>query len=91
MKKKMMITGSSGNDLDSRSLFVKAAEQLGFDDPSAWILPDNERFADQPRNLAMDCSLIARHGIRFADSVEGIEQAVKYPFRTESLRPMHNR
>ena len=44
---------------------------------------DEERFCDEPRNLTMDCSLIKGHGITFYDSIEGIENAIKMPFRTE--------
>lgn len=73
----------SGNELNSHALFLKAAERLGLGNAAAWILPDDERFALQPRNLTMDGASIARHGIHFLDSVEGIEQALKYPFRTE--------
>lgn len=71
----------SGNTLRSHDLFLKAADLLGLKDASAWILPDEERFADQPRNLTMDCSRIEEHGIRFLDSVEGIEEAIKRPYR----------
>ncbi|MDO4211307.1 MAG: sugar nucleotide-binding protein [Bacteroidales bacterium] len=73
----------SGNALNSHTLFLEAAKLLGFGDASAWILPDEERFAEQPRNLTMDPSRIEQHGIHFHDSVEGIEQALKYPYRTE--------
>ena len=71
----------SPNAINSHALFLAAAASLGFGDASSWIHPDEERFADQPRNLTMDCSLIERHGIRFLDSVEGIEEAVKHPIR----------
>lgn len=73
----------SGNVLNSHELFLKAAELMGFKEPSAWILPDEERFADQARNLTMDCTLIGKHSIRFGDSVDGIEEAIKRPFRTQ--------
>lgn len=73
----------SGNELNSHALFLKAAELLGLGNASAWILPDDERFAQQPRNLTMGLARIEDHGIRFLNSVEGIEQALKYPFRTE--------
>lgn len=71
----------SGNTLTSYDLFQKAADLLGLKDPSAWILPDEERFADQPRNLTMDSSRLNAHGIHFLDSVEGIEEAIKRPYR----------
>lgn len=71
----------SGNTLNSHSLFLKAAGVMGFNEPAEWILADEERFCDQERNLTMDCSLIERYGIHFSDSVEGIENAIKRPFR----------
>lgn len=71
----------SGNTLDSHSLQLQAATLMGLKEPSQWILADEERFSEQERNLTMDCSLIAQYGIHFCDSVEGIENALKRPFR----------
>lgn len=71
----------SGNTQTGHELFLKAADLLGLKESSAWILPDEERFADQPRNLTMDCSRLSDHGIHFLDSLEGIEEAIKRPFR----------
>lgn len=71
----------SPNTLNSHALFLSAAAHLGFADATSWIHPDEERFADQPRNLTMDDTFARQHGIHFHDSVEGIEQAVKYPYR----------
>ena len=73
----------SGNTLNSYELHLKAAELMGLKEPETWILPDNERFHDEPRNLTMDCSLIEEHGIHFCDSVEGIQEAIQRPFRTK--------
>lgn len=73
----------SGNLLDSHSLQLKAAEIMGLNDPAKWVLPDEHRFIEQPRNLTMDCSKIAKFGITFADSVDGIKEALRRPFRTE--------
>ena len=67
----------SGNTLCSHDLFLRIAQEMGLSDPTAWILPDEERFSQQPRNLTMDCSLIGRHGIRFLDSVEGVQEALR--------------
>lgn len=72
----------SGNMLNSHELQIEAAKCMGLKEPTEWILPDEERFSDQPRNLTMDCSLIEKYGIYFSDSVEGIENAIKRPFRT---------
>ena len=86
MEKAMSLPGGiynfgSGNTLNSYDLHLKAAELMGLKKPSEWILRDEERFCDEPRNLTMDCSLIGEHGIRFNDSVEGIEEAMLRPYR----------
>lgn len=73
----------SGYQLDSHALFMKAADLMGLKEPTKWILPDVERFSNQDRNLTMDCSLIEQYGIHFNDSIDGIEEALKRPFRTE--------
>lgn len=49
--------------------------------PSEWIMPDEERFSDSPRNLVMDCSLIEEKGICFPESLEGIKSALRGTFR----------
>lgn len=72
-----------GNALDSYDLHLRAAELMELKNPAEWILPDEERFREQARNLTMDCSLIGEHNIRFSDSVEGIREAILRPFRTE--------
>ena len=72
----------SSNTLNSYKLHLKAAELMGLKEPEEWILSDNERFCDEPRNLTMDCSLINEYGIYFPESIEGIEEAIKRPFRT---------
>lgn len=71
----------SGNATNSHQLYLSAAWALGLKEPHLWILPDEERFADQTRNLTMDCTLIEGFGIRFNDSLEGLKEALKRPFR----------
>ncbi len=73
----------SGNTMNSYELQLKVAKLMGLENPSEWILPDVERFSEMERNLTMDCSLISKHGIHFNDSVEGVEEALHRPFRTE--------
>ena len=73
----------SGNSRNSYDLFLEAAKLMGVEQPYNMILPDEERYAPQCRNLAMDCSLVAKYGIHFRDSIEGIEEALKHPVRTE--------
>ena len=60
-----------------------SADFVELKESETWIIPDNERFHDEPRNLTMDCSLIKEHGIHFCDSVEGIHEAILRPFRTK--------
>lgn len=81
----------STNTLDSYQLFQRAACLMGLNQlhahhpkeaPSPFVLPDEDRFALQPRNLTMDCSRIEQYGIHFRDSIEGIEEAIMHPFRT---------
>ena len=71
------------NHRNSHSLFTEAAILMGLSNPASWILPDTERFAEQERNLTMDCARIEAHGIHFPDSLTGIEAALRWPFRTE--------
>ena len=68
---------------NSYDLFLEAAKLMGVEQSYNLILPDEERYAPQCRNLAMDCSLVAKYGIHFRDSIEGIEEALKHPVRTE--------
>ena len=72
----------SGNTLNSYDLHLKAANLLELKEPEKWIIPDDERFYDEPRNLTMDCSLINEFGIHFPNSTEGMEEAINRPFRT---------
>ena len=51
---------------------------MKLEEPSTWILPNEERFSEQPRNLTMDCSLIEEFGLHFNDSVEGIKRALAW-------------
>lgn len=73
----------SGNTLNSYELHLQVANIMRLNNPQDWILPDNERFSEQERNLTMDCSLIEKHGIHFPNSVKGIEEAINRPFRTK--------
>lgn len=63
----------SGNTINSYELHLQAATMIGIKEPTQWILPDEERFCDQERNLTMDCSLIEQYGIHFCDSTEGFK------------------
>ena len=72
----------SGNSLNSHALHLCVAKTMGLKAPADWILPDEQRFSEQTRNLVMDCSLIGTYGIHFHDSVEGVQEALLRPFRT---------
>ena len=72
----------SSNSLNSYELFWRTAQLMGLNDAAEWLLLDEERFSNLERNLTMDCSGIAAHGIRFNNSVEGIEEALQRPLRT---------
>lgn len=73
----------SGNATNSHQLYLSAAGAMGLKEPHRWILPDEERFSDQTRNLTMDCTLIEGFDIRFNDSLEGLKEALKRPFRVQ--------
>lgn len=67
----------SCNAINSYELNLRVASMMGVKDLSALVLPDEERFSEQTRNLTMDCSAIAEYDIHFNDSVEGIERALR--------------
>lgn len=67
----------SCNAINSYELNLRVASMMGVKDHSALVLPDEERFSEQTRNLTMDCSAIAEYDIHFNDSVEGIERALR--------------
>lgn len=66
----------SNNSFNSYELHLRIAKIMGLQDPSRWILPDEERFSKQARNLTMDCSLIGNFGIHFKESIEGVKEAL---------------
>lgn len=67
----------SCNTLNSYALHLQTATLMGVQEPSALVVPDEERFNGQPRNLTMDSTAIESFGIHFNDSVAGIEKALK--------------
>lgn len=73
----------SSNTLNSYELYLEVAQLMGLKHPTACILPDDERFSGQERNLTMNCSLIEKYDIRFHNSIEGIKEALLRPYRTE--------
>lgn len=84
---KILITGSSGFLGSRLAYYLKDKYDLLL--PSHGELNVSREEAvraymdyDEPRNLTMDCSLINEYGIYFLDSIEGMEEAIKRPFRT---------
>lgn len=73
----------SSNTLNSYELYLEVAQLMGLKHPTACILPDDERFSGQERNLTMNCSLIEKYDIHFHDSIDGIKEALLRPYRTE--------
>jgi len=67
--------------LNSYELFKQAASLMGLKNTSNWILPDDKRFCDQDRNLTMDNEIIEKYCICFNETVDGIEEAIKRPYR----------
>ena len=73
----------SSNSLNSYDLNLLAASLMRLEAHSTVVQPDEERFSEQTRNLAMDCSAIAEYDIHFHDSIEGIEKALRKAIRNE--------
>ncbi|MDO4461954.1 MAG: hypothetical protein Q4C30_05600 [Bacteroidia bacterium] len=69
----------SAGSLNSYELFMKAASLMGLKEYETMILPEEERFYEQPRNLTTDGSLAEGFGIHLSESVEGIEKALNSP------------
>lgn len=49
---------------------------MGLEQPEQWIIPDSERFPEHPRNLTMDTTRIQKFGIKFPDTLQGIQLAL---------------
>lgn len=64
------------NSRNSYETFVETARMMGLERPEEWILPDTERFPEHPRNLSMNTALIQQFGIRFPDTLQGIQLAI---------------
>lgn len=73
----------SENTLDSHTLYIEAARLMGLGEPSDWILPNEEKYSEQPRNLTMDCTRIKKHGIYFLNTMDGMKEAMLRPYRAE--------
>lgn len=64
-----------GNSLSTYETALQALDYLLCDSGrKSLLVPDQGRFAEQPRNLRMDISKIREYGIDFPDAVEGFQQ-----------------
>lgn len=66
----------SENHLNSYETFLETAYMMGLEQPEQWIIPDSERFPEHPRNLTMDTTRIQKFGIKFPDTLQGIQLAL---------------
>lgn len=67
----------SMNDRNSYETFIRFAELMQLPEPSSWILADEERFPEHPRNLMIDNQKAAQVGISFQDTIEGFAQCLQ--------------
>jgi dTDP-4-dehydrorhamnose reductase len=67
--------GAAG-EKDTYTVALLAARMMGLPHPEKWILPDESRYQNHPRNLMMDTAKLAGCGICFADTISGMETAL---------------
>ena len=65
------------NDLTSYETFLEAARCLRLPHPEQWIIADNERFIECPRNLSMSLDKIRAYDIDFPSTCEGLKMLLK--------------
>lgn len=63
----------SMNEYCSYDTFIRFAQLMQLPHPEEWILADEERFAEHPRNLMIDNRKAADQGIHFLTTVDGFE------------------
>lgn len=68
----------SMNEYCSYDTFIRFAHLMQLPHPEEWILADEERFAEHPRNLMIDKRKAAEHGIHFLTTVEGFSHAMAH-------------
>lgn len=66
----------SANTCNSFDTFTSCAKLMGL--PDGIVVKDEERFADQPRNLVMDCGRIEARGIFFPDTLQALTNTIQY-------------
>lgn len=62
------------NQHNSYETFCQCAALMNL--PANIVEPDNDRFADQPRNISMNTRLAQSFGITFPNSIEGFSKAL---------------
>lgn len=67
----------SENDADTCSTVKQLLEELGLEEALRRLKPNEEAFADNPRNLSMDLTRLNAAGIGFPTTREGLLQALK--------------
>lgn len=63
----------SMNEFCSYDTFIRFAQLMQLPHPEEWILADEERFAEHPRNLMIDNRKVAEQGIHFLTTIDGFE------------------
>lgn len=73
----MMLPGGvynygSENVMNTYETFIQAAQGMGLPNPETWIIKDEERFKEHPRNLSIDISKIRGYNIDFPSTSIGL-------------------
>lgn len=63
----------SMNEYNSYETFIQFARLMQLPHPEEWVLADEERFPEHPRNLMIDNRKAADQGIHFFTTVKGFE------------------
>ena len=64
------------NELTSYETFLEAARCMNLPYPENWIVPDNERFPEHPRNLSMSIHKLRTFNINFPSTCDGFKTAL---------------
>ena len=64
------------NEQTSYETFLEAARTMDFSVPETWILADEERFPEHPRNLSMSLDKLRSYGIDFPSTCQGFSIAL---------------
>ena len=67
----------SENDRDTFNTMQSVFNAVGLEDARKRLTPNLQAFYEQPRDIRMDISLAASHGIRFESTCESLRRALK--------------